>query len=117
MSTNDPLKTRRPHYGDVGRIYDLADEWLASTRSPRTPNALIDLVELVAAESGSIAVDLGSYNGKWAEPIVARFGCRIVPLDIVSYRCKTLGVGASPRCSPTCSICHSRRPRWRSFGL
>jgi len=83
MSTSDPLKTRRPHYGDAARIYELADEWLASTRPPRTPAALLELVELVAPAPGSIAVDLGSYNGKWAEPIGARFGCHVVPLDIV----------------------------------
>lgn len=83
MSTSDRLKARSPHYGDVARIYDLADEWLASTRAPRTPAALLELVELVAPAPGSIAVDLGSYSGKWAEPIAARFGCQVVPLDIV----------------------------------
>lgn len=82
IGPNDPLKARRPHYGDVGRIYALADEWLASTRPPRGPSALIDLVELVPPASGSTAVDLGSYNGKWAKPIAARFGCRVVPVDI-----------------------------------
>lgn len=83
IGPNDPLRTRRPHYGDVARIYALAEEWLASTRPPRSPSALIDLVELVPPASGSTAVDLGSYDGKWAEPVAARFGCRVVPLDIV----------------------------------
>ena len=83
IGAKDPPKTRRPHYGDVARIYALADEWLASTRPPRGPSALLDLVQLVPPRSGSTAVDLGSYDGKWAEPVAARFGCRVVPLDLV----------------------------------
>ncbi len=82
MSTQDPLKARRPHFGDVARIYALADEWLSSTRSPRSPSALLDLVELVAPAPRSIAVDLGSHSGKWSEPIATRFGCRVIPLDL-----------------------------------
>jgi ubiquinone/menaquinone biosynthesis C-methylase UbiE len=73
---------RRLHYGDVGRIYTLVDHWLATTRPPRKPSALVELIDLVAPPRGSVAADLGSYDGKWAEPITARFGCHVVPVDI-----------------------------------
>jgi SAM-dependent methyltransferase len=73
---------RNPHYGDVARIYALADEWLASTRPPRDATALLDLVDLVAPAPGAVAVDLGSYAGKWAERIAARFQCEVIPVDV-----------------------------------
>ena len=78
----DQTMTRRAHYGDVARVYALADQWLATTRPPRKPSALVDLIDLVAPPAGSDAADLGSYDGKWAEPIAGRFGCRVIPLDI-----------------------------------
>lgn len=74
--------TRWPHSGDFERVYALADQWLADTRPPRSPSVLVDLIERVPPMAGSIAADLGSFDGKWAEQIAARFGCRVIPLDI-----------------------------------
>lgn len=79
----DPRKERPPHYGDVARIYGLADKWLATTRPPRVPSDLLDLIELVRPPAGTVAVDLGSYDGGWVEPIADRFGCHVVPLDLL----------------------------------
>ncbi|HEV3398455.1 MAG TPA: hypothetical protein VG693_04110, partial [Actinomycetes bacterium] len=61
----------------MARVYALADEWLQATRPPRPTSALVDLVDLVAPPRGATAADLGSFDGKWAEPIEARFGCRV----------------------------------------
>ncbi len=56
---NDPLKTRRPHYGDVARIYALADEWLANLEAAqeaaadeRTSYAGLDTAEQAGGDNG-----------------------------------------------------------------
>ena len=76
--------TAGAQYDEVARIYSLVDEWLSTTRPARHPSALLDLVDHVAPPAGTVAADLGGYDGRWAELLEARFRCRVLPVDIAA---------------------------------
>lgn len=57
-----------------------AEEQAAPTR----PEAdMFDLVREVGLKAGHIALDIGSYGGRHAIPLAAKFGCHSIALDLV----------------------------------
>ena len=69
-------------FENVARVAPLLEQWLAQTRAPRPPVALLDLVEEVRPDPGTIGADLGAYAGAWASQIVDRYGCQMIAVDI-----------------------------------
>ena len=71
-------------FEEVGSVAPLVEQWLAETRAPRTPVALLDLVEEVRPDPGTVGADLGAYSGAWASQIVDRYGCHMIAVDIAA---------------------------------
>ena len=69
-------------FEQAANVAPLVERWLAETRSPRDPSALLDLVEEVRPEPGTIGADLGAYSGAWASQIADRYGCHMTAVDI-----------------------------------
>ena len=71
-------------FEQVANVAPLVERWLAETRAPRRLAALLDLVEEVRPDPGTIGADLGAYGGAWASQIAERYGCRMTAVDIAS---------------------------------
>ena len=69
-------------FENIARVAPLLEQWLAQTRAPRPPVALLDLVEEVRPDPGTVGADLGAYAGAWASQIVDRYGCHMIAVDI-----------------------------------
>ena len=69
-------------FEQVASVAPFVEQWLAETRAPRTPAALLDLVEEVRPDPGTVGADLGAYSGAWASQIVDRYGCHMTAVDI-----------------------------------
>lgn len=68
----------------VARVAPLVEQWLAQTSAPRAPAALLDLVDDVRPDPGTVGADLGAYSGAWASQIFDRYGCHMTAVDIAS---------------------------------
>jgi len=69
-------------FEQVAGVAPLLERWMAQTRAPRPPVALLDLVEEVRPDAGTVGADLGAYSGAWASQVVDRHGCHMIAVDI-----------------------------------
>ena len=69
-------------FEEVASVAPLLERWLAETRAPRAPVALLDLIEEVRPDAETVGADLGAYSGAWARQIVDRYCCHMAAVDI-----------------------------------
>ncbi|MDQ6616216.1 MAG: class I SAM-dependent methyltransferase [Actinomycetota bacterium] len=69
-------------FEEVARVAPALEQWLAETRPPIALADLIDLIEEVRPDPGTIGADLGAYSGAAAMQIVDRYGCHMTAIDI-----------------------------------
>jgi SAM-dependent methyltransferase len=63
---------------------DGAEELIASSRAPRPRSMLLELAGELDAGPGTVVLDAGCRDGRFGVPLVRRYGCRVVGVDLVA---------------------------------